>query len=412
MPQLPSTLIASTPGLAGRILDFIEETAIYHQPDLSLAATIAAMGVLKGHKFATSSNLRTNHLIVGLAPSGSGKGHALKVIERLFAALDLQKLLSGKPASDVGLLRSLGKTGRKLLQWDEFGLALKTMTNIRAASYKANILTIMMDTFSSSSGMYLGMEYSNADGKRDRIDIDQPCLCLYGTSTPTRFYEALSSDFGSDGFLPRLLLFDSPAPKEKISYKQLKANFNLPEELVSEMRARYSGNVADIPIVIKPEIVEVSPGAYTAVQTILEYWQGKKDGAKSDIERAIYSRAVEHVLKIALTVEDESHLSHAVLGWADDLVRYLIFNMIEAVKDRVADSEYHRVSNRLMEIVRDAKIISRRDLVRRTQRMKPFERDTVLKSLCEAERIGTFYQVAEPLGKGYRRDTLFYKFIE
>ena len=126
--------------------------------------------------------------------------------------------------------------GKCLVLWDEFGRVLKNLTHKNAGSHQRDILTYLMESFSSAKSMYAGVQYANHDGKMKRTPIDQPCLSVYATTVPERFFQTLTSDDAIDGFLARWLVFES-------SEYQLHPRKNVddisqpPEALVSEFAA-------------------------------------------------------------------------------------------------------------------------------------------------------------------------------
>ena len=408
-------LINSAPGLLGRITSFINETSLYSQPQLALAASIACLATLKAHKVKSDTDLRTNFLIVGLASSGDGKGYALKIVDKLLEATDHGFLLSGRPASDVGLLKSLSNTGKKIVLWDEFGLHLVAMTGKNAQSYKANILAILMDTFSAADGLYRGFEYADSDGKRPRIDISEPCLNLYAVSTPVRFYEALNSNFVVDGFIPRVLTFLSedkelPAPLPADFFKKIK----LDEKLIEEIKESFPvGKLSAIPVKRVPELItfKTSNHSMTVMTKMINKYHALKNRAQSEPERAVYSRAVEHFIKLCLVAEDVKNpcINGAVASWCAEVIDALVPDTIEILRSKIFDSIFQKESSKLTAVIKKAGgQISKSDLCRKTQYMSPKERETILESLMQDETIEQVWEEANVHSKN-RKKTFCYK---
>lgn len=405
---IPESLCLSAPGLLGRIVSYIEESAVHKQPQLSLCAALSAMSILKAHKVRSETNLRTNILSVALAPSGDGKGHGMKAVAHLFRELERSYLLAGVPASDVGMISSLAQTAKKLILWDEFGLDLKEMTSLRAPSYKSSILKVLMKMFSAADQKSLGLEYKNTDGKNARVDIVEPCLSLYGASTPIRFFESLNSTYVMDGFLPRLFIFEglSGTRATFASYNEtIQMNAS---GLVEEINERFpAGNLSKAAVRRRARIVKFSNGlAATRLWTLITEYENHR--AKADIEthKAIYSRAIEHFIKLCLIAEDSHIISADTAVWCTDIMECLVKTAIEIASMRVFDSYEEKKKSELTEIVRKANVISRSELTRRTQSMKNFEREQLMKDLIEAEVIETFSQVVT---EGKRHSTLFYR---
>lgn len=332
----------------------------------------------------------------------------MKAVAHLFKELERGYLLSGVPASDVGMISALSQTAKKLILWDEFGLDLKEMTGHRAPSYKASIIKVLMKMFSSADQKSLGLEYKNSDGKSARVDIVEPSLSLYGASTPIRFYESLNSSYVMDGFLPRLFIFEGLAgQRAELSSFNRSVSYGA-EGLVSEINERYPvGNTSKQAIRRRPRTVTFGPGlAIVRLSTMIDDYETRR--AKTDIEthKAIYSRAVEHFIKLCLIAEDDKIISADTACWASELTDCLVTTAIETASMKVFDSYEERKKNELTLIIDKAKIISRRDLARKTQSMKNFEREQLLKDLLEAEKIECFSQQS---GDVRKKQTVFYR---
>ena len=163
-----------------------------------------------GRKVRGDTNLRTNTYIIGLAPSASGKDHARTVLKRMFHDGGLPELEMGVPASSAGLITGIRNgSGRGIILWDEFGRVLQQISSWKSGSHEKDIVTALVELFSSSQSVYQGKQYANHDGKNPMKPIDQPCLSIYATSVPGRFYDAISGSEAIDGFLSRWLLVES-----------------------------------------------------------------------------------------------------------------------------------------------------------------------------------------------------------
>src|SRR5512134_3896384 len=175
------------------LVDYMLATARRPQPVLAVGASLCALGALMGRKYRTESNLRSNLYIVGIADSGSGKNHSREIVNELFVEAGLGHYLGGnKIASGAGLLTAIHRQPAILFQIDEFGMFLSAAADRkRSPRHITDILDTMTQLFTSAGTIFLGSEYANMDGKNERRDINQPCLCLYGTTTPHHFWASL-----------------------------------------------------------------------------------------------------------------------------------------------------------------------------------------------------------------------------
>ena len=393
---LPQELIDSAPGLVGKITAWINESSIFPQPALALGAALTAVGALKAHRVRTETNLRTNLYVVGVAPSGSGKGKAMERIENLFDAAGLTNLFSGKPVSDSALLKSLrNNKGRRLLQWDELGLALQEMTNTRAASYKTAILSTMMELFSKAGENYHGKEYADHDDKMKRADIDQPCLCVYGASTPSRFFGALSSSYVVDGFASRLIIMETSDPYPK---RRKVAISDVPPELISLVQkfeqmptnSNPRGNLDEV-AEIRPKIMKLTEEAASLMDAACDLFDSNRESYSKQSEGfgAVWARSSEHLMKLALVVEDSDKITVESVAWARAVVEHCTKNLCDVILSQVADNEHQRLFNRVLDIIIKAgkRGILRSELYNRTRFLKTYEREDILESLIEAGQV-------------------------
>lgn len=409
--SIPNELVESAPGLVGRIAQWINETSIFKQPALALGASLTAVAALKAHRVRTSTNLRTNLYVLGISNAGTGKGRAMEQIEELFNAAGLLNLFSGEPVSDSGLLKSLHMNkGRRLLQWDEIGIALEEMTNKKAAGHRAAILRVIMELFSKSGGTFRGKEYANHDGKSKRQDLEQPCLSVYGASTPETFYGSLSSRHVVDGFISRLIIFQSGDPYPK---RRSVGITDVPPELISEVQNIEKLATNDTPqgnldeaTKIRPRVVGLTPKAEITRADALGYFDSQREvyGDKSDALASIWSRAGEHMMKVALVVEDGDSITEKSMQWSRQVMEHCTKQLTEMIPNKVADNEYQRSLNRVLEIVRKQgrEGISKKDLTQRTRWLKIHERDEILANLAEGELV------AEQVLKTHKKPAVFY----
>ncbi|MFN3578809.1 MAG: PriCT-2 domain-containing protein, partial [Tabrizicola sp.] len=204
-PSFPLTIPG---GLVGELARHMIDTARRPQPLLAVGASLCALGALMGRRYRTETDLRTNLYIVGIADSGSGKNHAREVVNRLFFEAGLAHHLGGnKIASGAGLLTALHRQPAILFQIDEFGMFLSAAADRkRSPRHVTEILDNMTELYSAASGVFLGAEYANRDGSNERRDIVQPCLCVYGTTTPLHFWGSLQGANVVDGSLARFII--------------------------------------------------------------------------------------------------------------------------------------------------------------------------------------------------------------
>lgn len=390
--------ILTPPGLVGRIAGWINETAIYPQPTLAVAAAIACVGAAMAHKVQSPTRLRTNFYTLGLAPSGAGKDHARKAVVNLLNRSGLDGVLGGEPASGAGLLTAIREgQGRCVILWDEFGRVLKTLGGKNASSHQSDVLRAMVELFSSASSVYAGVQYANHDGNMKRKPIDQPCLSIYGTTVPENFFGAMTSSDAIDGFLARFLVLESK--EYTLDARTGMADINdPPEHLVAELvqwadaptNAQPLGNLDGV-IRINPLTV---PYSAEAEALITDYTRKMRQRVHVENEKrsglsSIFARAAEHAIKLSLVAHEGGSIGAEAMEWAIGVADYCSGYLAAAVQANVADNDFERIAKRVLNIISDGcgEWIPHAVLVRRTQAMNARTRGEVLDNLIEGGLI-------------------------
>ena len=398
--------LAIPDGLVGDLTDFMLTTARRPQPLLSLGASLCAIGALMGRNYRTESNLRSNLYVVGIADSGSGKNHAREIINETFFEAGLAHHLGGnKIASGAGLLTALHRQPAILFQIDEFGMFLSAAADRkRSPRHITEILDNMTELYTSAGGIFLGAEYANRDGTNERRDINQPCLCVYGTTTPLHFWGALQGANVVDGSLARFLILpsDEDYPDENIAVGIRQA----PPALINGLqliasgggtqKGNLAGKTADQNTDVNPMIVPMTEEARARFRQLSMELTEELRAAAGTAFTAILARIGENALKLALIVAVGRDPIKPVIeitaaDWAISFVRHYAQRTMEAVERHVADTETEAHLKRLKEIIRGsgAKGITKSEITRASQWLKSRDRDEILLTLIESGDITT-----------------------
>lgn len=405
-PASPRFELEMPDGLVGELTDYMLSTARRPQPLLSLGASLCAIGALMGRQYRTESNLRSNLYVVGIADSGSGKNHAREIINEVFFEAGLAHHLGGnKIASGAGLLTALHRQPAILFQIDEFGMFLSAAADRkRSPRHITEILDNMTELYTAAGGIFLGAEYANRDGSNERRDIVQPCLCVYGTTTPLHFWGALQGANVVDGSLARFLILpsDEDYPDENIAVGIRQAPPALIHGLQrvaaggGHQKGNLAGKTADQNTTVDPTIVAMTDEARARFKALSAELTEELRAAAGTAFTAILARIGENALKLALIVtvgrdpaKPEIDLSAA--NWAIDFVRHYAQRTMAEVERHVADTETEAHLKRLKEIVRNAgaKGITKSEITRASQWLKSRDRNEILETLIESGDITT-----------------------
>lgn len=400
----PKYDLAIPDGLVGDLTTYMVQTARRPQPLLSLGASLCAVGALMGRQYRTPSNLRSNLYIVGVADSGSGKNHSREVINEVFLAAGLANYLGGnKIASGAGLLTALHRHPASLFQIDEFGMFLAAAADRkRSPRHITEILDNMTELYTAAGGLFLGAEYANRDGTNDRRDIDQPCLCVYGTTTPLHFWSSLQGANVLDGSLARFIILptenDYPAENLGSGLRSPPASLIAALQRVAERGGRPCGNLEGItsgPVTRSdPYVVPLSDEARARFAELSICITAELREARGTAFTALLARVAENAQKLALIIAvgrdpENPEISSSDAEWAIGFVRHFTSQTRVAIERFVADNETEAHHKRLKELIRAAGPagMTKSQITRSSQWLKARDRDEILLSLMESGEV-------------------------
>jgi hypothetical protein len=191
------------PGFIDEVMRYTLDTAPYPEPVLAFAGALTLQALLAGRKVRDAMDNRTNLYVLSLANSGVGKDHARKVNARILYEAGLADCLGTSFASGEGIEDRLFVQPATLFQVDEIDGLLMRVSQARDARHEA-IVSMLLQMYSSAASVYV----MRAKAGRERTEIDQRCLCIFGTAVPKHFYESLSARLMTNGFLARLLILE------------------------------------------------------------------------------------------------------------------------------------------------------------------------------------------------------------
>lgn len=393
-------------GVIADMMALMAATAKRPQPVLALGASLCAVGALMGRKYRTESNTRSNLYVVGIAESGAGKNHSRVVINELFRKANLLQYLGGnKIASGSGLLTAIQRQPAILFQLDEFGMFLSAAADRkRSPRYVCEILDLMTELYTTAGTTYFGIEYASTQHNNAHRAIHQPCACIYGTTTPLHFWQALQASNVADGSLARFLIMESEDdfPDSNEAFGVIDPPPDLIDKLIliHQGGGKLSGNLTDVgaidEVLVDPRVVPMTPAARDAFRALDQELVGKLRTSRGTGFSSILARIEENATKLALiravsrdpvdpVIEDHD------AKWGIMLSRHCAELTIREASARVSENQVESHHKRAMQILRDAGQagMSRSEFTRRTQFMDHRQRDGVLRTLAEARLIDT-----------------------
>ena len=395
---------ADVGGVIAEMMAFMAATAKRPQPVLALGASLCAIGALMGRKYRTESNTRSNLYVVGIAESGAGKNHSRVVINELFRRANLLQYVGGnKIASGSGLLTAIQRQPAILFQLDEFGMFLSAAADRkRSPRYVCEILDLMTELYTTAGTTYFGIEYASTQHNNAHKAIHQPCACIYGTTTPLHFWQALQAANVADGSLARFLIMQSEDdfPDSNETFGVIDPPPALLEKLllIHQGGGKLEGNLADVgaieEVMVSPRVVPMTRAAKAVFRQLDRELVEQLRISRGTGYTSILARIEENATKLALIRSVSRDPVNPEIGkadalWGITLARHCAELTIREAASRVSENQVESHHKRAMQILREAGEagMTRSDFTRKTQFMDHRQREGVLRTLIEAHLI-------------------------
>ena len=350
---LPKDLL-SPPGLLGDLSTWILRTAIKPQPVLALAAAISACCTLMGRKIQTQTGLRTNIYIVGTGETSCGKDHPRQMLKELYIYVGCDEFLGPEElSSDVALISELSEQPAMLLLFDEIGFMLRAIKS-GGMSYLAALVPLLMKLESTAGSTYLGKAY--ADKSRERVRIEQPCVSLFGTTVPSRYYQALTPDQVIDGFISRLIVFEADDPNPRSQMVHVKDR-EIPEPILDAVETwlDYDAHIAtcgntqatlsNASLGPKPRVVEFSVEAEWQFELFENYIRQEMDRQRPWGLDGLWGKVRAQAMRLSLIHACSVDPLAAEIGvndaaWAIVLMAILTHNAVTHAANHISGNSY------------------------------------------------------------------------
>ncbi len=366
-PDIPDFLLHPG-GTLEKMMNYITDNSAVSVPFFSLGASLSMLGNVLGQKVMTQSGLRTNLYCIALGYSGSGKNGPMATLPQLLKKTTASQIVGpSEVTSDAAILGWLSNdSGNGRNCWmcmDEIGQMLAGMKNPN--SPQAGIPRLLTKLFSSAN---TSETKAYADASKNML-IVWHLLGFFGATTPERMWEAVGSAGILDGFLPRILFFESlheaPFPRWNI-------NFEIPADLIQEISDLYeipieysqtAGNLAqatqlyDSPI---PNVIPLTPAAGEIYQAFMQEYHKLKNDYRKDPTgiAAVYGRTAEHAWKVAL-IHAASRQGASVscidtesIKYACQLIEFLTGRMITQIQENITDTEIGKKKQQIIKSIR------------------------------------------------------------
>ncbi|HRQ74201.1 MAG TPA: DUF3987 domain-containing protein [Phycisphaerales bacterium] len=391
----------SVPGLVSEVMAHNRATAHRWQPMLALAGAICLQAVLAGRKVRDERGNRTNLYVVCLAGSGSGKDNARIINKDVLFKAGLNDLEGQEDlASDAGLVTAVEAQPAVLFQIDEFGRWLRTIGDPKKAPHLFNVISTLMKMYSSARSVFKGKAY--ADAKRNKV-IDQPCVSLLATTAPEHFKHALTPDAMSDGFMARLIVFETGEMPPRVWQPEKD-----PPQAIVDAAAWWGafnpgGNLSrEHP---RPIVVPTTDDARAVFNRLAALADTEMERPREDL-RSIWARVEEKACRLALIYACSENREKPVIDadaaeWACGLSEHLTRRVLYLAHEYVSQGEFDAKQKAVLRAMRTAGgRMTRSQMCRVTQHLTQRERDEVIENLKETGRLK---EAVEPTAGRSRR---------
>jgi len=363
------TLIESAPEATGELARHFYGLNSSKQPGVALASAISLISCLRGDMLMSPSGLSSNLFCVALSQTGSGKSRTFRRVKEVLTECSLEGRLMGKPKSGSAINRRLSNFPHSYLLWDELG---QFLSKSNLTSHEEDIVSTLINIYSDNGSLYTPEEYA----RELRAPTYTPFLTVCGMSTPQRFINSITRDRLEDGFLNRWLLFRDV---EALEFHPEGHSYPLDPESLRFIRG-YANTQ-------KKTLTFDSPGLILEIEDVAK---GIRIQHEDSLHRALWARAYEQFLKCCIVFADpygQCSEESAIFCW--DLVKFLIDDLTEQCKSKVADSFAEKIVLDKVIKVRDiiplGQSMTLSALTRKTQFLKRSERNEIITTLLESE---------------------------
>jgi Bifunctional DNA primase/polymerase, N-terminal/Protein of unknown function (DUF3987) len=370
----PLDALTQCPGVVGDIIDWITDTARRPNRVLALGAAVTVVGTLIGRRAATPTRSATHLYAVTLAPTGSGKQHALNCTHRLLTEAGAKHHIGPSEfISMPAVINHLKTKPLSLCAQDEFGAFLKRANGKRASGFESSISKILRMVWGCSFEPYISPEWAG----RQAETIHTPALSILGLSTQGEFYASLQGEDVTNGFLNRFLVLSTeyrapettPALVPGVVPESLKVKL---QELYAWGRAelgesRLNHDTLDPTPDVRPWASQAAQDVYTEFARYIE----KRMDQDQNLEPFI-ARAGEIAVRLA-TIRAAGRWGHDAtvdvsdMEWGRDIVKASIETVTrEAAHNMVEEVSHGQLQNKILNFLRKkgGKSVTRRDVMR------------------------------------------------
>lgn len=340
LPMIDGSGINWPPGFAGTIASFIYQSSPRPVKEVAIVATLGLLAGICGKTYSIPQS-GLNLYIILVARSAVGKEAMHSGISLLMESMrtrcptamnfvDFSDFASGPAltkavAANPSFVNVAGEWGRKLKR-----LAIED----RADSPMQQLRTVMTNLYQKSgpSAIVGGIVYSNRD--QNIASVSGVAYSMIGETTPSTFYESLTSSMMEDGFLSRFTIVEYDGPRPKHNDAALKQ----PDSALADAMAQLCNQSISLLTRQTRQEVGRSEEAMAIIHQFDVECDLKINSTQDESFRQMWNRAALKVMRISALLAVADNYVHPVVEkahvlWAIDLIRRDITVMGKKIDD-------------------------------------------------------------------------------
>lgn len=357
-------IIIPPEGILRDIFNYYNATSGNEQKGFAVQTALALCSVVCSRTFKTEADNFTSLFFLNIAKSGTGKEHTKNLIEKILLASGASYLIGGDGyTSQGGLFTGLLLSPRHITIIDEFGRYLEAANNKNNTSHK-EVNTKLMEVFGRCNSIIRPQTYSTMTLKEDNRGVFKdrfiynPAITLIGLSTPSTFFNNITSTAVFDGFLNRFLISISDTPQE---IRKHKANLEVPEIIIDWVKRILSrcDNKKTAPNEQPKQIViNFSSEALQKQEDFQIELLDKRKALEKILLDEMLNRSNEIAMRISLITAlardaDTNIITGNDMQFSIDYVRSCLDKTIDELKINVSGSDYERQKKEILKALRE-----------------------------------------------------------
>lgn len=330
--SIASEGIAWPPGVMGKVAQFVYRSAPRPVKEVAIVAAIGLMAGLCGKAWHTSSMSGLNMYVVLVAKSAIGKeamNTGLSLLVKEVSKINppfAKHVCFDSFASGPALTKFVATQSSFVNINGEWGKRLKIMARSEDGRNQAidSLRTVMTDLYQKSGpdSIVGGIKYSQADNNTTG-SITGVAYSMIGETTPGTFYEALTEDMMSDGFLSRFLTIEHVGERPPPNNSQLR----IPDSALVEVLSNIATTANRVATFTAPsKMIDREEEAAIILANFEQECDGEINKSLNESYRQMWNRASLKAQRLACLLAVADHHLFPVMNvdhinWAIDVVR-------------------------------------------------------------------------------------------